>query len=114
METAATGCFYPSVVDSSRRHPIQVQVAANVEMTEEVPLYELAVSDPFASSGNATPSRDESAGKISQIEAASVESELNDFPSTGQPCSHSPEVTSQDLIPEPHATMDTSHISQDT
>ena len=47
IETAPTGSSYPSVVDSSQTNPIQVQVAANVERTEEVPLDEQAVSDPF-------------------------------------------------------------------
>ena len=61
-ETSATGSSYSSVVDSSPADPIQVQVAANVQMTAEVPLDELAVSEPVASSVNATPSRDESAG----------------------------------------------------
>ena len=38
IEIAATGSSYPSVVDSSQKLSTQVQVAANVEMTEEVPL----------------------------------------------------------------------------
>ena len=83
-------------------------------MTEDVPLDELAVSDPFASSGNAMPFRDESAVQIYQVEAAAKESQLNDLPSTGQPSSPPSEVASQDLNPESQATMDTSHDPQDT
>ena len=48
------------------------------------------------------------------MEATAIESELNDLPSTGQPSSHPPEMTSQDSNPEPQATVDTSLNPQDT
>ena len=53
--TAATSSFVSSVVNSSQADPVQVQVAADDwRGTPD----ELAVSDPFASSRNATPLRD--------------------------------------------------------
>ena len=67
------------VVNSTHAYLIQVKVAASVEINEEVPIDEFAVSDGFALSGNATPLRDEYARWISQMEAAAKESELNDL-----------------------------------
>ena len=55
--TVAPGSSVSSVLNSTHAEPIHFQVAASVEMNEEVLIDELAVSDLFALSGNATPER---------------------------------------------------------
>ena len=62
---------------------VLVQVAANVEMTVEVPPNDSVVNDPLILLGHlhgaATPLRDEPIADITQIEAAVLESDLNDL-----------------------------------
>ena len=112
MDVTATGRFQPPIPGPSQAGPSQIHVVVNVEMAVEVPPDDSVTSDSLILSGGATPLRDEPSAEITQMEAATIESEHNDLPCMGQQSSPSSEMATPGLNSEPPA-KETSENPQD-
>ena len=101
-EEITAGSSSKQVQESRRAAPSQVQVVANVEMTEEVSFIDPAKIDSPNLSGNATPLQDKPV--ITKMERAGTASELTELASLHQNCSPPSEVTAPSLDLDPQAT----------
>ena len=79
MDAAASGNFQPPVPDSDQPGPSSVLATTGIEEAELLHPDDFIISDNFTLSGAAPPAQIGPGNKITQIEAADIQSELNNF-----------------------------------
>ena len=104
MDVTASGSSQPPVTDTYQPGPPLVQATTDAGQAEVTQSEDSLVIDNFTLSGAATPAQDEPDNAISQMEAADIESELNNLLTIDNRSPSPTMVTEPSLDPEPLVT----------
>ena len=103
MDVTASGSSQPPAIDQNQPGPSLVQATTDAEQAEMIKPEDSLVSDYFTLSCAATPTQDEPDNGTSQLEAADIESELNNLLTIEDQSPSSITVTEPSADPEPLA-----------